>query len=156
MSMEQAQLWSLNALAAEIAIDRRTLAKRLRGVTPDGKRHGKPAWKMRTALRALERAQGKRDGPGGNAAEAVITAVERAAVNVEAFLAKLRNERVVERRRAIAQAEGHVVGKLDRLLEQSIVAQGVDAVPTLSPFRNHVTASAIAELLRLCDWKIAA
>ena len=48
-----ARLWSISALAVELNLDRRTVAARLRGVRPDGKLHGSPAWLLSTALRAL-------------------------------------------------------------------------------------------------------
>jgi hypothetical protein len=48
-----ARLWSISALAVELNMDRRTVGARLRGVRPDGKLHGSPAWLLPTALRAL-------------------------------------------------------------------------------------------------------
>src|SRR5829696_8204674 len=48
-----ARLWSISALAVELNMDRRTVGARLRGVPPDGKVHGNPAWLLATALRAL-------------------------------------------------------------------------------------------------------
>ena len=48
-----ARLWSLNALAVELDMDRRTVGARLRGVRPDGKLNGHPAWHLTTALRVL-------------------------------------------------------------------------------------------------------
>ncbi len=52
MSMT-AKLWSISALAVELRMDRRTVALRLRNVLPDGQLHGKPAWRLTTALDAL-------------------------------------------------------------------------------------------------------
>lgn len=49
------QLWSLNALATELSRDRRTIAKALNRVVPDGELSGEKAWFMTTALRALDR-----------------------------------------------------------------------------------------------------
>lgn len=48
-----AKLWSVNGLATELEIDRRTLAKKLSGIEPDGELRGSPAWKMRTAVDAV-------------------------------------------------------------------------------------------------------
>jgi phage terminase Nu1 subunit (DNA packaging protein) len=48
-----ARLWSINALATELGRDRRTIAKALRQVAPDGKADGGKAWFMTTALAAL-------------------------------------------------------------------------------------------------------
>ena len=47
------KLWSISALAVELDRDRRTIAKFLRGVPPDGQLDGNPAWYLQTALSAL-------------------------------------------------------------------------------------------------------
>src|SRR5688572_21620195 len=62
MSMT-AKLWSISALAVELRMDRRTVALRLRSVPPDGQLHGKPAWRLTTALDALRPQKGGRDRP---------------------------------------------------------------------------------------------
>lgn len=49
------QLWSINGLATELGMDRRTVARRLSAAPPDGKLKGKPAWFLETALRAMPR-----------------------------------------------------------------------------------------------------
>ena len=51
----QPGLWSVNGLATELEIDRRTVARRLRDVPPAGKRGGHPVWRMADALPALTR-----------------------------------------------------------------------------------------------------
>ena len=48
-----ARLWSVNALATELDMDRRTVAKRLANVTPSGERGGHSVWRMADALPAL-------------------------------------------------------------------------------------------------------
>jgi hypothetical protein len=60
MSMT-ARLWSISALAVELRMDRRTVALRLRSVLPDGQLHGKPAWRLTTALDALRPQKGGRE-----------------------------------------------------------------------------------------------
>jgi hypothetical protein len=54
MSMTK-QLWSLNGLATEFGKDRRTVAKALSNVPPDGHVSGEKRWYLTTALRALDR-----------------------------------------------------------------------------------------------------
>ncbi|PVE22303.1 hypothetical protein DC522_21720 [Microvirga sp. KLBC 81] len=49
----QKQLWSLSALAVELNRDRRTVAKALDGISPDGLVAGNRAWHLQTALKAL-------------------------------------------------------------------------------------------------------
>jgi hypothetical protein len=47
----QRQLWSINGLATELGMDRRTLAKMLDGVPADGTlKGGTPGWHLNTAL----------------------------------------------------------------------------------------------------------
>src|SRR5215213_4575687 len=48
-----ARLWSISALAVELGMDRRTVAKRLGRLPPDGRLNGSPAWRLATALEAL-------------------------------------------------------------------------------------------------------
>jgi hypothetical protein len=47
------KLWSVNALADEFRLDRRTVTRRLRGVRPCGRLKGHPAWTLPVAARAL-------------------------------------------------------------------------------------------------------
>lgn len=48
-----AKLWSLNGLAIELDLDRRTVASRMRTVPPDGQLRGHAAWHLTTALKAI-------------------------------------------------------------------------------------------------------
>src|SRR3712207_2717596 len=52
MAMTQ-RLWSINALATELSMDRRTVAKKLSGVRPSGTLNGNPAWHLTVALDAI-------------------------------------------------------------------------------------------------------
>jgi hypothetical protein len=51
-------LFSIESLAVELGRDRRTIAKALRDVTPDGKIGSRPAWRLQTALKAMKRREG--------------------------------------------------------------------------------------------------
>ena len=51
----QRQLWSGNGLSTELLRDRRTVAKVLDGVPPDGYVNGHRRWHMATAVAAIER-----------------------------------------------------------------------------------------------------
>jgi hypothetical protein len=78
------RLWSINALATELDMDRRTVASRLRNVPPDGRLNGNPAWHLPTALEAIN-GTGKRQPavrapeppPGFGALAAVDNPVEQ-------------------------------------------------------------------------------
>jgi hypothetical protein len=48
-----ARLWSINALAEEFGIDRRTVKKRLEGITPAGEVNGYQAWRLRDVAIAV-------------------------------------------------------------------------------------------------------
>jgi hypothetical protein len=52
------RLWSISALATELDADRRTIARKLASVAPDGRLNGKPAWFLATALLHLAPANG--------------------------------------------------------------------------------------------------
>ena len=49
------KLWSINALATELGMDRRTVAKKLSGVRPSGTLNGSPTWHLTVALEAIQR-----------------------------------------------------------------------------------------------------
>ena len=61
-----ARLWSISALAVELCMDRRTVATRLSTVPADGQLNGNPAWRLTTALAAL---QGRKRAPTRSATE---------------------------------------------------------------------------------------
>ncbi|WP_375738062.1 DUF1441 family protein [Pseudomonas boanensis] len=48
-----ARLWSINALAEEFGIDRRTIKRRLDGIPPAGEVNGYPAWRLRDVAIAV-------------------------------------------------------------------------------------------------------
>jgi len=47
------KLWSINALATEFGMDRRTVAKRIEDIPYDGKDRGKPQWYIASVMWAL-------------------------------------------------------------------------------------------------------
>lgn len=53
-----ARLWSINALAEEFGIDRRTVKKRLDGIPAAGEVNGHPAWRLRDVAIAVMGPQG--------------------------------------------------------------------------------------------------
>lgn len=62
------RLWSQNALAEELGVDRRTVKARLADVPPDGTLRGHPAWFLSTAAPAV---LGLRPGPEADEEAAV-------------------------------------------------------------------------------------
>lgn len=77
------KLHSLSALATELGLDRRTIAKRLATVPPDGRISGHDAWLLATAWPALLAAE---RGPSASTAEDE----RRRLVAAQADLAELR------------------------------------------------------------------
>jgi hypothetical protein len=63
----QPTLWSVNALATEFGLDRRTVAKRLRDVPPAGERGGHPVWRLADVMPTLSkhRTDPRRENPAG-------------------------------------------------------------------------------------------
>lgn len=72
MAMGQRQLWSINGLSVELRMDRRTLAKKLEGVPPDGEIKGHAAWYLSTALDAIESRQASSTRPVNRARSSVL------------------------------------------------------------------------------------
>lgn len=48
-----ARLWSINALAEEFGVDRRTVKRRVEGIPPAGEVNGYPAWRLRDVAVAV-------------------------------------------------------------------------------------------------------
>jgi hypothetical protein len=154
-------LWSLNGLATELEIDRRTLAKRLRHTAGDGQLNGKPAWFLKTALGAIqepsERSARRANAftPHGRVDEHLIDELERTNDALGAGFVRMRRESDIAKRREIAHEVGPNIGRLHDLLTASFEAQGDGAVEMLMPWRDQLICGAIGEWLRLCEWSIA-
>jgi hypothetical protein len=156
----QARLWSVNQLSIELAKNARTITKALAGVAPDGQlKGGHPGYTLVTAFEALrrytktsdqllERAAMRSNGSGE------LSKLEPAAQRVERLLQDLRCEGDVGRRRALVERDGTCVGQLDRLLVAS--AQELDGREIYQPYVDRVMATAMGEILSLCDWAIEA
>lgn len=70
------KLWSINALATEFDLDRRTVAKRIKGITPAGELAGKPAWRLADVVGPL---MGRGDATPAKAAPPTPPGFERLA-----------------------------------------------------------------------------
>jgi hypothetical protein len=159
--MTSKRLWSLSGLASETDRNFRTIAKALANVKPDGKIAGKPAWHMSTAIAAVEehtrrtgrvptRAAPERFDPG---LEAQIDAIETSGAEVDALLKELRAEPSVERRgEMIEGGAGKCIGWHERAL-LATVGTGVHA-PLRRVYVHQMMAAALAEIEKLCAWKV--
>jgi hypothetical protein len=153
--MDRPTLFTIEALATETGRDRRTVAKALRGVTPDGQVKGREGYLLNTALKALNARSGAsyRSG-GGNATpdEAV-----RVARKFEAALEKASQLPDITERRKILIEAGPLFGQLCGLLEQ-----GADETPgdenekwLLTFVREQILADALATFYALGCWQVA-
>jgi hypothetical protein len=137
--------------------DRGTIKRALRGVEPDGFEQGQPRYKLSTVMKAVAahaRLNGGSRSSRVSPIEAELAALEKADMDVKTFLKRLRAERDVDRRRALARSGASVIGALDRAFQDSLTAQGREAIVVFTPLREQAVAWAIGEILSLCDWTI--
>jgi hypothetical protein len=150
------QLFSLSALAVELDRDRRTVARALRHVPPDGKVHGRDGWRMTTAITALDRLEGVRNR-NIDRADADLDLLEVAARRVDEALDTLRTEPDVGKRRELVRGGlGHVVGELERAVERVRADHSPKQRMVEQPFIDQMCGGAIAEVMALCRWEIRA
>lgn len=147
-----AALYGISALATELDRDRRTIARALRSVKPDGKtndgRH--PAWRMTSALTALDRTEGRRRDAGGGVADDAVAALDFAGRNVIALLERLEAEPDIAKRREMLKAEGRLVGEYVRASDEVQARRSPDQQMIEGPFVSKLMASMVAETLKLC------
>jgi hypothetical protein len=106
-------LHTIEGIAIELGFDRRTVARNLRDVPPDGTLRGKPAWRMRTAVKVLNR----RDDRSGTGSEAAVDEIEALTEKLQAGFDRASEIADIEERRVLLKELGPSVGKLDRLME---------------------------------------
>lgn len=152
------QLFSLNGLATETRLDRRMVGNILANVRSDGKLNGKPAWHLSTFLRARERREaysGRRSSSATDDSD--LFRLEQAAQAVDTLLDELRGiPDIEERRRLLQSGRGHVIGELTDALARSRGFLSDNARLVSQPFADGACGAAIAELMQLCGWQIAA
>lgn len=151
-----AQLYSVSALAVELGRDRRTIAKALRHIQPDGLTPAdERGWYLATALRALDASSGRRNAEG-SVDDRLLETLEEAAERTQNLLDRLRAEADVARRREIVKGgAGAVVGELAHAFQHIAAAQSVDAQMVQAPFVNRMLGHVIAEVLDLCQLKLS-
>jgi hypothetical protein len=86
---------------------------------------GHRGWHLTTALAALASYEARTGRGSGLCAQGeVLDEIERTGVELDRHMKRLRREPDLDRRRELVRQFGPLVGKLDRLLEQSTAAQG--------------------------------
>ena len=147
-----AEAFSINALAEMLERDRRTVAKALRDIQPDGRdARGAPRWKISSAVRALTNHSAGSDSPHEST-----DAIEQAARDVDKMLAKLRAAGGVEAARKLLRDDGigRSIGRLDHALERGLVGLRPAEARLLGIVRNEVIGRAIGEVMDLCAWQL--
>jgi hypothetical protein len=134
-------LFSIEALAVETAHDRRTIARALRNVTPDGKVKGRPAWRLATALGALDRR------PSGGGTNADHDALLELANTIERGFERARGITDLEERRAFLKELGPRVGEMERGL--AALNPNDDIIGTI--VHDHILGGTINEFLGLME-----
>jgi hypothetical protein len=137
------QLLTLEAIAVETGKDRRTIGRLLRDINPDGMVKGRPAWRLKTVLRLLDRRNGSSAPLEGSAeltdlAQKIQDGFERARGIVD-----------LAERRAFLKKLGPSVGELDRGL--SAMNPDDEWAPTI--LQDHIVRETIAEFLALMEMK---
>jgi hypothetical protein len=142
------KLHSIETLAVETGRDRRTVARALRNVTPDGTLRKRPAWRLQTAIRALDRRSG---GGGANGATTVAGSdadgLIHLAKTIEEGFEHARKIKNIEERRAYLRELGPSVGQLDRglasLYPNNEIMEKI--------VRDHITGGTISTFLGLME-----
>src|SRR5438093_9673609 len=147
----QPSVFTREALAVELGRDRRTIAKALRDVRPDGELNGRPAWRLTTALDAMRKRERANRGDGDDV-DSLCDEMERVAAQLEASLDCLRREPDVATRRIMVRNIGGGVGVLDELMERAAADAKPHEQGILQIVRDRVVGDAINEILSLCEW----
>src|SRR5690349_15134212 len=144
------EIYSISALAGILERDRRTVAKLLSDIPPDGHdAQGNPRWKISTAVRALT----MRSLVGGSA---VIDEIEQAGADVQYLLERLRAAGGADAARKLLRAGlGKAVGRLDRALEAEQQSRLPAEQQLLGLVRNQIVGAVVGEVLDLAEWDLS-
>jgi hypothetical protein len=152
MSMT-AKLYTISGIATELNVDRRTAARALSRVLPDGTAaSGDPAWFLTTALRHLGGGNGRdRDRYDDGA----VNGLEAASEGVDRLLDRLRAEPDIGKRRALLKREGRAIGEFTVALDRVRGGHSDSTRMVEGPFVNEMIGAVIAEALALCDFRLS-
>jgi hypothetical protein len=137
MAMQPA-LFTSEAIAVELNRDRRTVAKALRNVRPDGEVRGRRAWRITTALSALR----SRDGAAGGDNSA-LAEIERLGSELERGFKQVEARPDLTERRKILARIGPGIGALDRAMERA----AADCRPAERAMLDQVRESLLRDLV---------
>jgi hypothetical protein len=138
------KLHSIESIAVETGRDRRTIARALRDVPGDGQIRGKPAWKLATAIHALDRRSG---GSGSAVTREDTDALLALATKIERGFEHARGITDLGARREFLKELGPSVGQMERGL--SALNPDNDIIGTI--VHDHILGGTISEFLELME-----
>ena len=141
------KLHSIEGIAVETGRDRRTVARALRNVTPDGKAKGRPAWRLTTALAALNRRAGGSAGSAITRGDPDADGLLQLAQTIEEGFERARKIKDIEQRRAFLKELGPSVGLMDQKL--SNLNPDDEIVGTI--VHEHIIGGTISTFLNLME-----
>jgi hypothetical protein len=147
------ELLSINALAAQLGRDRRTLSKALKLYPADGETpNGDNLWYRSTAERALDNAAEAAFSGGSDSA--VLAAVENTASDLINALARMEREPdVMKRRQMVFDGAMRCIGHYNDALQCSLDTSRNRVIDEI--LVNHMVGQSIGQLLHLCHWELA-
>jgi hypothetical protein len=148
MAMQPA-LHTVEGLAVELDRDRRTIAKLLRNVPPDGQVKGRSAWRLVTAIEALRR---REIAISGNAP--ALDELERLIDLLESGLERAQAEPDQVARRKILIGIGPLVGQINNAMESAAGDCRSGEKPLLDSMREQVMGGAVGTFLELGGWEL--
>ena len=101
--------WSINALAVELAHDRRTVARALARVPADKVVGGRKEWFLKTALSALNSR-----GSSPSTEDPRLREIERISSELESGIASIEAAKGAAAKMRVAKQIGPLIGQLDR------------------------------------------
>jgi hypothetical protein len=138
------KLHSIESIAVETGRDRRTVAKALSGIAPDGELRGKPAWRLATAIKALNRRSG--EGGSGNDADELLQLAKK----IESGFKRAHDIADLGERREFLKELGPSIGQMDQKL--SALNPDDEIVGTI--VHEHILGGTISEFLALMEMKL--
>jgi hypothetical protein len=140
------KLHSIETLAVETGRDRRTVARALRNVTPDGKAKGRPAYRMATALAALNRRAGG-TGSTTRRGDPDADGLLQLATTIQQGFQHARSIANIEERREFLKELGPSVG----LMDQKLSALNPDDQIMGTIVHEHILGGTISTFLKLME-----
>jgi hypothetical protein len=144
------KLFSVNALAELFELDRQTVVRALRGVVPDGKERSQPRYKMKTAVKAIERhshaGSGINGAQGPNRLGDIADELDRLHEELDAAIKLVRSLPDMDAKQPHSRAGMRLIERIDLLYNEANEILEKEDSTSLSPY---VTPQIIGTYFRL-------